>query len=63
MQGGNVIVMPNRSPSHDPENVSFVWKAVHKIEKDVEDLTKKVNAPTLSMWKNVWAERAWVIPT
>ena len=52
MQGNNVLVMPPHTASPNPEDVSSVWRAVHKLEKEFESLTpvvRLVQAPKLSV--------------
>jgi hypothetical protein len=65
MQGNNVLVMPPHTASPNPEDVSSVWRAVHKLEKEFESLLKTINRPSRwrKFWLWIWKERNWTIVT
>jgi hypothetical protein len=50
--------VPNRPSNQDSE--SALWKAVHKLERDLSGLRGIVSKP--SFLTKVWGERNWVIP-
>jgi hypothetical protein len=53
--------MKSQVSNRNPEGVSAVWKAVHKLEEELEHLRAEIEKP--SIWSKFWAERAWAIPT
>jgi hypothetical protein len=54
--------MSSHSANPNPEGVNAVWRAVHKIEKQLIDVQDSIDTAP-SVWSKLWAERSWLIPT
>jgi hypothetical protein len=52
--------MSNHAKNPNPEGTNAIWKAVHKLREDFENLSRTINEPTF--WSKIWDERTWLIP-
>lgn len=56
-----ILVMPNPQSNQNPEGLNAAWKVVHNLEKDIAGIKEILDHQTV--WRKVWAERTWIIPT
>jgi len=53
--------MKHNVSNQNPEDLSAVWRALHKLEKNLEVLSDRASRPPV--WSKAWRERKWLIPT
>jgi hypothetical protein len=53
--------MLTHTTNQNPEGLAAVWRAVHKLENDVEKIVPPEKK--IQIWKWMWIERTWFIPT